>query len=78
MQKGPLVGSAWRDNRVVTALSTTSATDTRQKDGSRIPALLFFITSTWDQLRGCRIKSRTYKLYTRTSPPTAFEGSFAS
>ena len=43
MQKGPLVGSAWRDNRVVTALSTTSqpiATDTvlrRQKDGSRIP-----------------------------------------
>ncbi|XP_064404486.1 piggyBac transposable element-derived protein 1-like [Halichondria panicea] len=43
MQKGPLVGSAWRDNRVVTALSTTSqpiATDTvlrRQKDRSRIP-----------------------------------------
>ena len=42
VQKGSLVGSAWRDNKVVTVLSTTSQPDAsgtvlrRQKDGSRV------------------------------------------
>lgn len=45
VQKGPLIGSAWLDNKVVTVLSTTSqpvATGTvlrRQKDGRRTPVL---------------------------------------
>ncbi len=79
MQKGPLVGSAWRDNRVVTALSTTSqpiATDTvlrRQKDGSRIPvtcpeSIIIYNkhmggVDRGDQLRGYYSKSRKFYKY---------------
>ena len=43
LQKGPLIGSAWKDNKILTVLSTTSqpaASGTvlrRQKDGTREP-----------------------------------------
>ena len=43
LQKGPLIGSAWKDNKILTVLSTTSqpaASGTvlrRQKDGTRVP-----------------------------------------
>ena len=42
VQKGSLVGSAWRDNKVITVLSTNSQPDVpgtvlrRQKDGSKV------------------------------------------
>lgn len=43
VQKGPLVGSAWLDNKIVTVLSTTNQPEDEstvlrcQKDGSQVP-----------------------------------------
>ena len=72
MQKGPVVGSAWKDNKILTVLWTTSqpaATGTvlrRQQDGTRVSVTFMGGVDRGDQLRGyylCRTKSRKFYKY---------------
>ena len=79
LQKGPFVGSAWLDNKVLTVLSTPVATGTvlrRQKDSSRVPVkcpenIIMYNkymggVDRGDQLRGyycCHTKSRKFYKY---------------